>query len=98
MLRRIVQLAVFSGLLVGLSGCITVVRGGSDLAQKEIPRVSVQYDPYDFKMYELQDAADTQCQAKGYPYGVRVDNSVNTQAVRWSHMYFDCVAAAQEKR
>ena len=28
---------------------------------------------------------------RGFRYGERVDNSVNTQAVRWSHMYFDCL-------
>ncbi|MEE9330284.1 MAG: hypothetical protein V3V30_09115 [Parvularculaceae bacterium] len=85
MLFRLVFIGILSA---SLTGCITYV---TENGPKDAPRVSVQYDPYDYQMVDLQDAANAQCEAKGFRYGERVDNSVNTQAVRWSHMYFDCL-------
>ncbi|MGV6800708.1 MAG: hypothetical protein ACWA5L_02155 [bacterium] len=52
--------------------------------------VSLQYDPYNFDMTELQKNADAACVAKGAAYAVKAGTSINREEVRWAYMNFDC--------
>ena len=55
-----------------------------------VDTVSIRYDPYNYSMAELQESADAACVAKGARSAERVDTEINTEAVRWAYMNFEC--------
>lgn len=53
--------------------------------------VSMRYDPYNYSMTKLQENATAACRAKGnFTEAERVDNEINSEAVRWAYMNFVC--------
>ncbi|MCI5043980.1 MAG: hypothetical protein MRY72_04725 [Aquisalinus sp.] len=81
-MRRLALLAIIA-LLTTANQCTTT--------PEPIETVSIRYDPYSYSMAKLQQSAEAECRAKDKRYAIPVSNDVNTQAVRWAYMNFECV-------
>ena len=78
------QILVFAVAALALSACATTED------EEPIDIVSVRYDPYSYSMAKLQKSADALCRAKGATAAYPISNDINSEAVRWAYMNFEC--------
>lgn len=79
------HLALAATLLIAAGGCVS-----AGPAPGEGQSITIPYDPYDYDPDELFAEAQAHCEAYGLD-AVYVDETVDSDSVRWRYRHFDCV-------